>query len=93
MKRLVEAFDGYTPGDVYAVCTAVLAANDVLNGVPDYTLRNGPHEISCKVEAFSRFTYEYMQVHGEMPTLAHILDAYIGELDQGVKVQRLRHAN
>jgi hypothetical protein len=31
-----------------------------------------------------------MQVHSRLPTLAHVLDAYIGELDQGVKVQRLR---
>jgi hypothetical protein len=90
MSQLVEAFKDHPAADIYAACTAVLAANDVLNGVPDFTLRYGPRDISNKVDVFSRFTYEYMQVHSRLPTLAHVLDAYIGELDQGVKVQRLR---
>lgn len=79
VEDVSKALEGHSFEDIYHICTAALAANDVLSGRPNFTLTQGFTQIHGQVQYFSAIAREYMVTHNRLPTMLDILAVYTGE--------------
>lgn len=93
VKRLAEVIEGSDPNIVFHVCTAILAANDVVHGNPFFTVDRGQQQVHGNVHYFSTVVREYTLTHNRLPSISDLLHIYAGEVTGTLREYKLKQLN